>query len=73
MGYGYQHPEITRCLRTGYPREQEEHFCRLCGSAAKVYREDKGFMCFDCARYAFEDLSDEEAVELLGFEVIDEF
>ena len=65
------HPQIERALATGYPNPPEKHVCCRCGDPARVYHDDKGFMCFSCARFMFEYLKDEEAVELLGFEVLE--
>lgn len=61
-------PDIACALRTGYPRLPETHQCRLCGAPAQCFGRDN-YWCFDCARRAFDALSDEDAVELLGFEV----
>ena len=64
------HPEIARCLCTGYPHPHPYHECQKCGAPAECYGDTSGFLCFDCAKEEFEELTDEEAVELLGFEVI---
>lgn len=66
------HPEIDRCLRTGHPHPPAKHECRICGAPAECYGRDSGYKCFSCAREEFDDLRDAEAVELLGFEVLDE-
>ena len=66
------HPEIARCLCTGYPHPRQTHECCICGASAQCYGNDSGYKCFDCAKEEFDDLTDEEAVELLGFEVLDE-
>ena len=66
------HPDIARCLCSGYPHPRRIHECRKCGAPAQCYGEDGDYLCFSCARAEFEDLSDEEAVELLGFEVLDD-
>lgn len=67
-----EHPGVARCLETGDPTPSETHYCTKCGAVAQCYKENSGDLCFDCAREKFEDLTDEEAVELLGFEVIDD-
>lgn len=64
------HPDIRRCLCYGYAHPAPKEKCRRCGAEAECYGNDSGYLCFDCAREEFEELSDVEAVELLGFEVI---
>lgn len=66
------HPEIARCLCTGYPHPRQHYECQKCGAPAECYGDTSGYLCFDCAKGEFDDLTDEEAVELLGFEVLDE-
>jgi hypothetical protein len=65
------HPDIARCLCTGYPHPRQTHECCICGADAQCYGDDSGYKCFSCAREEYEALSDTEAVELLGFEVLD--
>ena len=65
------HPQIERALATGYPYPIEEPVCCRCGDPAAAYHNDKGYMCIDCARFQFEYLSDDDALELLGFEVLE--
>ncbi len=69
------HPDIDRCLCSGYPhpRSAYRHECRICGAPAECYGETSGYLCFECARDEFNSLSDREAVEALGFEVLDEY
>lgn len=66
-----EHPQIERALATGYPEPLEEPTCCRCGDPATAYHLHKGYMCTDCARYQFEYLNDEAALELLGFEVLE--
>lgn len=66
-----EHPAVARALATGYPEPQEDKVCCVCGAPANVWGYTSGYKCFDCARREFDDLSDEEAAELLGFEVLD--
>lgn len=61
---------IRNCLCSGYAYPAPKRKCRKCGAEAECYGDDSGYLCFDCAREEFEELSDVEAVELLGFEVI---
>ncbi len=65
---------IKRCLCTGYahpiPTKERSEECRKCSRPAECYGDTSGYLCFDCAREEFNDLDDEEAVELLGFEVL---
>ncbi len=67
-----EHPCVARCLETGYPTQIETHYCAKCGAVAQCYGETSGYLCFDCARDEFNELTNVEAVELLGFEVIDD-
>lgn len=64
------HPDIANALRTGYPTPPREELCCKCGLPAECYGDTSGFLCFACAREEFDDLTDEEAVELLGFEIL---
>lgn len=64
------HPDIARCLCTGYAHPIPTQECRICGRPAECYGDTSGYLCFDCAREEFDNLGDEEAVELLGFEVL---
>lgn len=63
---------IANTLRYGEPNKPEQHVCNKCGKMADCWGETSGYKCFECAREEFDDLTDEEAVELLGFEVIEE-
>lgn len=63
-------PEIARCLDTGHPYPLAYHECQKCGAEAQCYGDTSGYLCFECAKEEFDDLTDEEAVELLGFEVL---
>lgn len=64
------HPEIARCQDTGHPYPRAYHECQKCGAVAECYGDTSGYLCFECAKEEFDDLTDEEAVELLGFEVL---
>lgn len=64
------HPDIARCLCTGYAHPPADHECCICGAPADCYGDTSGYKCFSCAREEFDDLRDDEAVELLGFEVL---
>ena len=65
------HPDIARALCNGYahPRPHYEEECSRCGSPAQCYG-DNGFLCFDCARDDLRNLSDEDVMEALGYEVL---
>lgn len=63
--------DIARALTTGYPQPEKEEECVLCHGTAECYDPDtERYLCFDCARKAFENMDDEDAVELLGYEVL---
>lgn len=64
------HPDIARCLCSGYAHPPAYNECCICGAPAECYRDDGGYKCFSCAKDEFDALNDAEAVELLGFEVI---
>jgi hypothetical protein len=64
------HPDIARCLCSGYAHPPAYNECCICGAPAECYRDDGGYKCFSCAKDEFDALDDAEAVELLGFEVI---
>lgn len=64
------HPDIAKAMCYGYPHPQQIPECRICGATAQCWGEDSGYLCFDCARDEFRHLSDIEAVEALGFEVL---
>lgn len=64
------HPEIEHCLCTGYAHPIPTYECSKCGQTAECYGDTSGYLCFSCAREEFDDMGDEEAVELLGFEVL---
>ena len=66
-----EHPAVAAAERTGYPELQEDEVCCICGAPANVWGYTSGYKCFDCARREFEELSDEEAAEILGFEVLE--
>lgn len=68
----YEHPAVTSALRYGYPARSEKHFCIICNAPATCWGSTSGYRCFNCAKAEFEELTDEEAVELLGFEVIED-
>ena len=65
-----EYPDITRTLKTGYPSIQFEA-CDMCGEAASL-ADRNGVYCYRCAvdraRMKLESLSDDEALELCGFE-----
>jgi hypothetical protein len=63
---------IARCLCTGHPHPRQTHECSVCGADAQCYGDKGGYKCFSCAREEYDALSDTEAVELLGFGVIDD-
>ena len=66
------HPDIANAIRYGYPHTPRERIYCTCGAPAQCWGATSGYKCFDCAKKEFEDLTDEEAVEILGFEVIEE-
>ena len=65
----YEHPGITRCQKTGHAYPQETEMCK-CGHVATHYGDTSGFMCVDCALTEWDGLSEEEQLEMLGFEPI---
>ena len=66
-------PAIAHAMCYGYDHPQQIPECRICGAPAECYGETSGYLCFECARDEFNSLSDREAVEALGFEVLDEY
>lgn len=66
------HPDIANAIRYGYPNTPYERIFCSCGALAQCWGSTSGYKCFECAKKEFEDLTDAEAVELLGFEVIEE-
>lgn len=66
-----EHPQVARTLATGYPNPAEREECAVCGSPASAWHIKHGYRCTDCARKIFEQMNDEDAVEMLGFEVIE--
>lgn len=71
-----QHPEITRALRTGYPRPEirpaAAPVCQLCGYAVRpgeLYGACDGkVLCGSCADDEWRELSPAEKLSLLGYD-----
>lgn len=63
-------PGIERCLCSGYAHPTQTYECSKCGRPAECYGETSGYLCFACAREEFDGMDDEDAAELLGFEVL---
>ena len=66
------HPDVANAMRYGYPNTPYERIYCSCGAPAQCWGSTSGYKCFSCAREEYNELTNEEAVELLGFEVIDE-
>ena len=64
-------PDIASCLRTGYPSPPRKHFCARCGDPAQVYGDTSGYLCRSCAVDEFFALTEDEQLDLLGFEALD--
>ena len=48
-----EHPDITRCLRTGYPGVYITPVCPVCGAdCARFYKDQHGdiFACDECVK-----------------------
>ena len=49
-----EHPDITRCNRTGYPHGEPTYpHCPVCGSECDtIYRDEDGFIfaCDECVK-----------------------
>ena len=63
-------PDIARTLRTGYPDIPEKYHCAKCGAPAEVYGETSGYLCLDCALDKWDELTDAEKLDLLGFDYL---
>ena len=62
-------PDIARTMRTGYPDPPRRHVCAICGDVATVYG-DTGALCKRCAIDKWDELTDAEKLELLGFDYL---
>ena len=62
-------PDIARTMRTGYPGIPRRHVCSICGDVATVYG-DSGEMCVPCALDKWDELTDAEKLNLLGFDYL---
>ena len=63
-------PDIARTMRTGYPGTPRRHVCSICGDVATVYGDTSGEMCVPCALNVWNELTDDEKLELLGFDYL---
>ncbi len=71
-----QHPEITRALRTGYPRPEGQlpavPACHRCGyilRSGELFGACSGrSLCADCADDEWRELTAEEKLSLLGYD-----
>lgn len=75
MAICLQHPDITAALKWGYPyRPVAFTPCVRCGKEAKFHNRN-GDYCYECAVWAareyLEHVSNDDALELAGFEGID--
>ena len=63
-------PDIERTMRTGYPYPVKRHVCAHCGDVATVYGDTYGDLCVPCALNVWNELTDDEKLELLGFDYL---
>ena len=61
-------PDIARTMRTGYPGTPRRHVCSICGDVATVYGDTSGELCVPCALDKWDELTDAEKLNLLGFD-----
>ena len=64
------HPAIQNCERTGYPNREKRETCSRCGKIAIWYSDNNGLLCTDCALETWDELSCEDKLFALGFEVV---
>lgn len=62
------HPDIAAALRTGYPyRRSAAVPCRRCGNPAEVHGDTSGNLCIECALEEWDELTEDEKLDKLGF------
>ena len=64
-------PDIARTMRTGYPYPEERQMCEKCGEEVATRTSiTHGNLCTSCALLVWNELTDEEKLDLLGFDYL---
>ena len=66
-----EHPDITRVLRDGIVDDSPALCCHVCGYVFEIGEHygmgDEGAICANCVDEEWDDMTDRERIEMIGY------